>query len=303
MVDAALKTPPRQQLRERLLALWTRTHDEALRRLANGAAPYAGGSVATERDRSDWISTSLMNAFKNTQDPEVFALLFELNREAFLRAIRSGLRRGRPGVDAFDVLQEAFLNMYRYPHRFVADRADAFRSWGHRVVRNTMLKLVQGQAKQPDSLAVDDEQEQVIDARMSPPESIAAEHESAELVNRAYLLFLALYLRHFRRLSPKTKRALQLVELDGKSYRDAAERIGIPLAHIKMVIFRGRRRILNGMGVSLEELEAATEACAAGEVKGPVPERVEVAAPIPGTRPCRASSAARRRTARAAAHR
>ena len=85
---------------------------------------------------------------------------------------------------------------------------------------------------------------------------LAAEAESASLVNTAYLLYLNLYLLHFQRLSPKEQHALTLVEIEGGSYRDAAARLGIRLENLKMVIFRGRRKIFRGMEISLGRMGA-----------------------------------------------
>lgn len=243
-------------LRDRLLDLWGRTGDPWLQRLAGGVSPLDGAPILTEQDRSDWTSTALMNAYKNTGDPAVFALLYELNRAAFLLAIQSRLHRGGTHVDAHDVLQEVFLNIYRYPHRFVSDRADAFRNWGHRIVRNTLLKFLKGENRLSHLLTLDDEVVQPEDVRARSPERIASEAESAALVNRAFLLYLNLYLLHFHKLSAKERRALTLVEVDGVSYKDAALDLGIRLENLKMVIFRGRRKIFRGMEQSLEQLGA-----------------------------------------------
>ena len=246
-------------IRARLHDLWERTGDEALLRLAEGKPPREGAAFATELDRADWLSTCLMENYKNTGDPAVFALLFEINRPLFAIAIQGQLRRAFHHVDANDVLQEVFLNIYRYPHRFLSDRGDAFRNWGHRIVRNTLLKFLRGESRQARMLSLDDEV-QYADARTRSPERAASEGEGAALVNHAYVLYLNLYLLHFNRLSPKEQRALTLVEVDEVSYKDAARDLGVRLENLKMVIFRGRRKIFRGMGRSLEDLHASNAA-------------------------------------------
>ncbi len=241
-------------LKERLFDLWERTSDERLGRLAQGKGPLEGMEPPQGQELSDWTSTSLMNAYKSTGDVQVFALLYELNQGAFLAAIHGKLRRGSSRVDAHDVLQEVFLNIYRYPHRFLADRADAFRNWGHRIVRNTLLKFLKGEARKGRYLALEDEVPLPEDPRVRTPERVASEAESAAAVDCAYLLYLNLYLLHFQRLSAKERRALSLVEVEGVSYKDAAADLGIRLENLKMVIFRGRRKIFRGMGETLREL-------------------------------------------------
>ncbi|HLQ38341.1 MAG TPA: RNA polymerase sigma factor [Planctomycetota bacterium] len=256
MLHAAPNQIDRSVLHDRLLDLWERTGDLSLHRLADGEPPVDGATMATEQDRSDWLTTCLMNSYKNTGDATVFALLFELSRGSFLQAIHSRLRRGHSHVDVQDVLQEVFLNIYRYPHKFHADRADAFRNWGHRIVRNTLLKFLKGETRCAHFLTIDEELQQPVDTHARSPERVAAEAESASLVNTAYLLYLNLYLLHFQRLSPKEQHALTLVEIEGGSYRDAAARLGIRLENLKMVIFRGRRKIFRGMETSLGRMGA-----------------------------------------------
>jgi len=250
----------RDSLCERLFELWEQTGSPALEALAHGRAPFEGASVDTAQLFVDWVSTCLMDSYKDTGDPAVFALLFELNRASFLYAIQCNLRRSFHHVDPQDVLQEVFLNIYRYPHRFQADRADAFRGWGHRIARNTLLKFLKGQTRLSCFTAIDEETVQPEDLRARRPDRAASDAESAVTVNHAYVLYLQLYMLHFQRLSTKERRALTMVEVEGSSYRDAAAELGIRLENLKMVIFRGRRKIFRGMERSLAELQARSEA-------------------------------------------
>jgi RNA polymerase sigma-70 factor (ECF subfamily) len=233
--------------------LWEQTGNAALLALSEGRAPSPTAVMATEQDYADWVSTSLMDCFKDSGDASVFALLFELNRTSFLHAIQNNLRRVYHHVDPQDVLQEVFLNIYRYPHRFHADKADAFRGWGHRIARNTLLKFLKGQARLARFREIDEEVMQPEDLRVRRPDRAASEAESAAVVNHAYLIYLQLYLLHFSKLSAKEQLALTMVEIDGVSYRDAAQALGIRLENLKMVIFRGRRKIFRGMERSLGE--------------------------------------------------
>jgi RNA polymerase sigma factor (sigma-70 family) len=241
-------------LRSRLFELWERTGAPELERLAAHRLPVAGEEATNEHTYLDWVSTALMEVFKRSEDPAVFALLFELNRGSFLHAIQSGLRRSYHHVDAQDVLQEVFLNIYRYPHRFHGDKADAFRGWGHRIARNTLLKFLKGESRCARFLEVDDETLQPEDVRTRRPDRAAIDAESAVVADRAYVLYLHLYLVHFARLSTREREALTRVEVDGASYRDAANALGVRVENLKMVIFRGRRKIFRGMEASLGAL-------------------------------------------------
>jgi RNA polymerase sigma factor (sigma-70 family) len=247
-------------LRARLYELWERTGAGELEALAEHRAPRGDAPIASEQEFADWVSTCLMDAFKNTGDAAVFALLYELNRASFLQAIQSSLRRAFHHVDPQDVLQEVFLNIYRYPHRFHADKADAFRGWGHRIARNTLLKFLKGQSRLARFLEIDEEAMQPEDLRTRRPDRAASDAETAAVVNHAYVIYLQLYLLHFSRLSNKEQLALTMVEVDGVSYRDAAKALGIRLENLKMVIFRGRRKIFRGMEHSLADIGASARA-------------------------------------------
>ena len=243
------------RINQRLIEIWERTGDEALRRLSEGQPPH-GDAVCDATQRADWISTCLMDTYKRTGDRLAFALLFDLNERSFMQAIVAKTRRSSTRVDPHDVLQEVFLNIYRYPHRFLADKPDSFRNWGHRIARNTLLKFFKGQSRHSQFAALTDDIGQREDVRVRTPYRSALESESADLVDWAYLIYLNLYLIHFEQLSAKEKRALTLVEIEGASYKQAARELGIRLENLKMVIFRGRRKILRNLNKTLEDLNA-----------------------------------------------
>jgi DNA-directed RNA polymerase specialized sigma24 family protein len=124
-------------------------------------------------------------------------------------------------------------------------------------VRNTLLKAFKQQSRQPSPLLIDDEGTEPADPQARPPERVLADSESARVVDHAFVLFLGIYLIHYEKLSPKMKRALARVEIDGRSYRDTAEELGMPSANFKVAVFRARRKILRGMSDSLAALATA----------------------------------------------
>lgn len=244
----------KQPLNERLRGLWEDTGDSNLYRLSEGRAPDGMVAPSTEQERLDAVSSCLMNCYKQTGDTKVFAMLFDLNRDSFLSAIQSKVRRGAAGVDPQDVLQEVFLNIYRYPRRFLCDRPDSFRNWGHRIVRNTLLKFLKGETRLARFTPLDEDLGQKADAKARTPLRSATDAESAKLVDFAFLVYLNLYLVHYRRLSIKEQRALSMVEVEGASYKATADALGIRLENLKMVIFRGRRKIFRGLNQTLSDL-------------------------------------------------
>jgi RNA polymerase sigma factor (sigma-70 family) len=254
------QAPESTSLQARLLGLWERTNDTALQRLAEGLPPFEGAPMETAQQREDWIDTCLMDVWKRTSDREAFALLYERNRASFLQAIQAPLRRSRSCVDANDVLQEAFLNICQYPHLFHADRASAFRCWGHRIAHNTTLRSLKRQTRLPISLVIDEEAEPPPDLHAVPPDRAAADHEVAAMVDRAYVLFLGLYLREYGRLRPRDRRLLHLVEVDGASYREVADQTGMATPNVKVAVFRARQHLYRGIGELLATMAGIAEA-------------------------------------------
>lgn len=209
-------------------------------------------SIAVDPQRGveavrDTISTRLMESFRTTRGKASFGLLYELNSQHLLVQVAGRLRRYGSKADPRDVLQEVFFNVYRYPHRFNAEREDAFRVWSAMIVRNTVLKHLRsiGRAGRSE-VAIDDLSEQPEGVSASPL-SGAIEAESREECARVYMTYLHLYLRFYAMLSERERAALRMVEVDECSYRKAADELGIKLENLKMVIFRARRKIHRAM--------------------------------------------------------
>ena len=197
--------------------------------------------------RRDLISTRLMEVFRLHQSRAAFSCLYELNAAHLYQQVAARLRRYRCRADALDVLQEVFFNIYRYPHRFNCERDDAFRVWTATIVRNTVLKYLRSLSRSGRGEVALDELSEPKDARAAEPIRGVIDDESALECTRVYLNYLYLYLRFYRMLSEREQRAIQMVEVEGLSYRTAAQALGIKLENLKMVIFRARRKIHRSM--------------------------------------------------------
>jgi len=209
-------------------------------------AILADGERTPESVR-DALSTRLMEVFRRKSCRSCFGLLYELNAQHLLTQVASCLRRYGSRSDPRDVLQEVFFNVYRYPHRFNAEREDAFRVWSAMIVRNTVLKHLRslgrgGRVEVPFEDLSDQPEE-----RSQNPLGGAIERESSGMCSRVYITYLHLYLEFYTMLSARERRAIHLVEVEEVSYREAARTLGIKLENLKMVIFRARRKIHRSM--------------------------------------------------------
>ena len=197
--------------------------------------------------RRDALSTRCMEIFRLCRSRTAFGLLYELNGSHLLQQVVGRLRRYPSKADPQDVLQEVFVNIYRYPQRFNAEREDAFRVWTATIVRNTVLKHLRSLSRSGRAeVAIDDVPEQSGNDRGEPLRDVL-ESESRFECSRVYLTYLHFYLRFYQMLSEREQRAIHLVEVEGLSYRAAAGDLGIKLENLKMVIFRARRKIHRSM--------------------------------------------------------
>ena len=204
----------------------------------------------------DSISTRLMESFRLQAGRGTFGLLYELNCTHLLTQVSSCLRRYGSRTDPRDVLQEVFFNVYRYPHRFNCEREDAFRVWSAMIVRNTVLKHLRSTGRGSHSETPFEDLSDQPEVRNSGPLGGVLEKEALRECGRVYLTYLHLYLEFYAMLSPREQQAINLVEVEELSYREAALRLAIKLENLKMVIFRARRKIHRSMRRVFEGLPA-----------------------------------------------
>jgi RNA polymerase sigma-70 factor (ECF subfamily) len=240
----------RGEVQSRLRGLWQESGDASLRDLAH-AIDHDG--VDAHRDR---LCTRLMENYRATGSGAAYSLLFEVASRQFLGVISSRLRRQCFLLDAQDVLQEVFFNIYRYPYRFKADRPESFRNWANTIVRNTILKFARERTRDGHISYSDEEIEARVDPRQRSPLHEAIRDESTQLCARAYLLYLVLYSEQYNRLSLKERQSLHMVEVEGRSYKEVSETLGIKLENLKMVIFRARNKIVRNLDRALNALSA-----------------------------------------------
>jgi len=235
------------------------TGSKALASVARGVDPGSGEPIASERDREDWLSTCLMDVYRCTGNRDALAMLFELHRTSFLRAITGLLPSGMRSLDPEDVLQDAFAAICRYPHQFHADRAAAFRNWGHRIVRNTLFRCVRGRRRLGVQQVSEDEWE-LEDHRDGTPDQVVMDREEAPAVDHAFVLLLGVYMACFESLAERDRRLLCQVELEGCPYSKLAAELGVPVGTVKVRVFRGRQRVARRIEQALKTMAGSASA-------------------------------------------
>ena len=237
--------PASPAVKERLSRIQTLTHDEPLKRMLR------------RLDRSnditlDEISNCLMAIFRDHRLVEAYTLLYELNHRTFLVVIFNKLKYYCHLLDPRDILQDVFLSIYRYPSRFQEDKPHAFRNWSYSIIRNTILKHLR--MREHTNISTDALIEVLEDHRQRSPLHNLVSKEGMKNFGKLYYLYLILYLNIVNNyLTERERKALHLVEVEDKRYREASHILGIKLENFKMVVCRARKKILRHMNRMLGE--------------------------------------------------
>jgi RNA polymerase sigma factor (sigma-70 family) len=228
----------REAIRRRALALLARS-DRSLE-----AIPGARTNEQATRDAA--LSTALMDLFRCSGDAEAFECLVQWAGPQLFGRVRSRLRSLGASHDPDEVLQDAIVNIYRYPDRFHASRPGAFAAWSSTIVDNAIRRQVRQLRRVGDVIprALDVLQEQP-DRGVRGPSQQAEDREECEATLGAYSLLLNFYLAAYATLSDRERFVLEMVEVRRMRYGELAEVLGIRAEALKMVVFRARKRILD----------------------------------------------------------
>jgi len=173
-----------------------------------------------------------------------FARLYELTASR-LFAVARGIVGGRSDV-AEDVLQESFVRVWRWAHRYAPDKGSAY-GWLVRIVRNRALTARETLHRREDGhgeLA----SETLVSSDPDPSDQ-AMRSEEARRVNAC-----------LANLPADHRRALTLVYFEGLTHSELAARLGVQAGTAKSWVRRGLARMnrcLSGADAGWRELVAA----------------------------------------------
>jgi len=129
--------------------------------------------------------------------------------------------------DAEDVVQEAALRAFQYFGTFVGGSG---RAWFLQIVRNTCYGWHAKNANAPTDL-FDEEHDRAASSALDP-EALLLQTDGAALIARA-----------LRTLPSRFRELLVLRELQGLSYREMADLIGVPIGTVMSGLSRARRAL------------------------------------------------------------
>jgi len=139
--------------------------------------------------------------------------------------------------DADDVVQEASLRAFQYFRSFTGGNG---RAWFLTIVRNTCADW-RGRSANGRSDPFDEEQHSTAQAVTADPEVLALQADDAALIARA-----------LRNLPDRFHQVLALREIEGLSYRELADAIGIPIGTVMSRLARAREALRAELGDQLK---------------------------------------------------
>ena len=144
---------------------------------------------------------------------------------------RVALTITRNSADAEDLVQETLLSAYRAIDRFDGTHP---RAWLLTIMRNTEKK--RHRRRRPNLLRDGDAVERLA---FSAPDQVDNSPEQAYIANE----FLGVVTSCLVNLPDRHRQVVELIDIDGLSYAEAAEIIGLPIGTVMSRLHRARARI------------------------------------------------------------
>lgn len=201
------------------------------------------------------LETALMACFRDRPCEETFEALYEYAAGELLETVRRCIGSRRAQLDAAEVLQDVFVNVYRYAGSFRDERPKSFRVWSAVIARNVVRRKL-GSRSRLSLEDLPDGWSEPADPRRGPVLRLCCEEERRG-IEEAWALVLSRYLAAYELLSPRDRVALDLVEVQGLSYAEAARRLEVGLSNMKMILFRARKRVRGHIAAALGGVLAA----------------------------------------------
>ncbi len=159
-------------------------------------------------------------------EPSLFKILVDRYREAFLRKAKTVVRNDDA---AEDVVQEAFVKIYRNAPRFKKREGIEFKSWAYKVLMNTSFTHYAKLQKTRNDVSYADFLEYG-ERDIDDGENYLSRQEMRNSIETVLV-----------KMPLPLASALRAYYFDDKSYKDIATQHNITLSALKLRIFRGKR--------------------------------------------------------------
>lgn len=163
---------------------------------------------------------------KALRDPSYFNILVDKYQAAFLRKALGIVKKQE---EAEDIVQETFVKIYRYGHKFKKQANIEFKSWAYKILMNTSFTHYQDLKK--DSGNVEYLDPLLYEEKPSDKDLNLAEINDAKAAVQTVIAKMPEHLA----------RVLGLYYLEDKSYESICKIENIAITTLKMRLFRAKR--------------------------------------------------------------
>ncbi len=203
-----------------------------------------------------------MVRFQGSRTEDAFTALYEATRADLEVWVGRMARTQGSRRDPAELLQDTYVNIYRYAGSFRDGIGGGFRGWARTIAANVVRRSTQrtGAAR---ALEMPEGAGEPIDPRPGPLASCSDE-EQREALQAAWGLLLLHYAAAFQTLSPRDREALTMVEVEGKTYAEAGKLLRVGRSNMKMIMFRARKRIRSQILATMGTVAHAAAAAESG---------------------------------------
>lgn len=151
----------------------------------------------------------------------------------------AALRMTRKPADAEDLIQETFLKAYRGFGSF--EQGTNLKAWLYRILTNTFINTYRAKQRRPDESALDDIEDLYLYKRIGALEGgSAGKSAEEEVLDR----FTDTDVKDAIESLPEQFRiAVLLSDVEGFSYKEISDIMGIPLGTVMSRLHRGRKAL------------------------------------------------------------
>ena len=149
---------------------------------------------------------------------------------------RTALRMTRSEADAEDLVQETYIRAFRFREQFTL--GTNMKAWLFRILTNTFINTYRRKAAQPEVTDLEGVDESSLYRRMADDRAASSSPDpEAELLNSVVDTEVTDALEEL----PEKFRTAVLLDVEGFSYKEIAEMLGIPIGTVMSRLHRGRK--------------------------------------------------------------
>jgi len=162
---------------------------------------------------------------------------FEVEALRHLDALyRTALRMTRSEADAEDLVQETYIRAFRFRGQFTL--GTNMKAWLFRILTNTFINTYRRKTAQPEVTDLEGIDEFSLYRRMADDRAASTSPDpEAELLNSVVDTEVTDALEEL----PEKFRTTVLLDVEGFSYKEIAEMLGIPIGTVMSRLHRGRK--------------------------------------------------------------